>query len=96
MRPAVALQYALPHRFLSRLVYWATRWTWEPWKNFLIARVVRSYRVDMSQAQVEDPAAYATFNAFFPRPGNYRIWTQFQRGDVLTTVSFTVRAERLH
>ena len=26
MRPAVALQYALPHRLLSRLVYWATRW----------------------------------------------------------------------
>jgi hypothetical protein len=38
----------------------------------------------------------ATFNAFFPEPGNYRIWTQFQRGDILTTVSFTVRAERLH
>ena len=38
----------------------------------------------------------ATFNAFFPEPGNYRIWTQFQRGDTLTTVSFTVRAERLH
>jgi len=37
----------------------------------------------------------ATFNAFLPRPGNYRIWTQFQRGDTLTTVSFTVRAERL-
>ena len=37
----------------------------------------------------------ATFNAFLPRPGNYRIWSQFQRGDTLTTVSFTVRAERL-
>jgi hypothetical protein len=37
----------------------------------------------------------ATFNAFFPEPGNYRIWTQFQRGEMLTTVSFTVRAERL-
>jgi hypothetical protein len=37
----------------------------------------------------------ATFNAFFPEPGNYRIWTQFQRGETLTTVSFTVRAERL-
>jgi hypothetical protein len=37
----------------------------------------------------------ATFNAFLPRPGNYRIWTQFQRGDLLTTVSFTVLAERL-
>jgi hypothetical protein len=36
------------------------------------------------------------FGAFMPRPGNYRIWTQFQRGDTLTTVSFTVRAERLH
>ncbi len=37
-----------------------------------------------------------TFGAFLPREGNYRIWTQFQRGDTLTTVSFTVRAERLH
>lgn len=38
----------------------------------------------------------ATFNAFLPRPGTYRIWTQFQRGNVLTTVSFTIKAERLH
>jgi len=37
-----------------------------------------------------------TFNAFIPRPGNYRLWTQFQRGDTLTTVSFTIHAERLH
>jgi len=36
-----------------------------------------------------------TFNAFMPKPGNYRIWTQFLRGDALTTVTFTVRAERL-
>ena len=38
----------------------------------------------------------ATFNAFLPRPGTYRIWSQFQRGETLTTISFTVRAERLH
>ena len=37
----------------------------------------------------------ATFNALLPKPGNYRIWSQFQRGATLTTVSFTVRAERL-
>src|SRR5215468_2892329 len=67
MRPAAALQYTVPHRLLSRLVYWATRWTWRPWKDFLIGRVIRSYRVDMSQALVEDPAQYATFNAFFTR-----------------------------
>ncbi|MFY9573796.1 MAG: heavy metal-binding domain-containing protein [Blastocatellia bacterium] len=36
-----------------------------------------------------------SFYSFLPRPGNYRIWTQFQRGERLTTVSFTVRAERL-
>ncbi len=38
----------------------------------------------------------ATFNAFLPKPGNYRVWTQFQRGETLTTVSFTVQADRLH
>jgi Heavy metal binding domain len=37
-----------------------------------------------------------TFNAFMPRPGNYRIWTQFQRGGRLSTVSFTIHAEPLH
>jgi len=67
MRPAVMLQYLLPHRALSRLVYWATRWTWRPWKDFLISRVVRAYRVDMDQAVVTDPRAYPTFNAFFTR-----------------------------
>jgi phosphatidylserine decarboxylase len=67
MRPAVALQYLLPHRALSRLVYWATRWTWRPWKDFLISRVIRSYDVDMAQALASDPAAYPTFNAFFTR-----------------------------
>lgn len=36
-----------------------------------------------------------TFEALMPRPGVYRIWTQFLRGETLTTVSFTVRAERL-
>jgi ssDNA-binding Zn-finger/Zn-ribbon topoisomerase 1 len=36
-----------------------------------------------------------TFEAMFPEPGNYKIWTQFLRGDTLSTVTFTVRAERL-
>lgn len=67
MRLAVLAQYALPHRALSRLVYWATRRTWAPWKNFLIGRVVKAYGVDMSQAEQPDPFAYPTFNAFFTR-----------------------------
>ena len=67
MKPAIALQYALPHRLLSRLVYWATRWTWKPWKNFLIGQIVRRFNVDLSEAQTPDLAAFEHFNAFFTR-----------------------------
>ncbi len=67
MRPAVLLQYLLPHRFLSRLVLWGTRWTLQPWKDFLIGRIVRSYHVDLDEAQSADFAAYPHFNAFFTR-----------------------------
>ena len=67
MRVPVLLQYALPHRLLSRLVRWGTRWTWRPWKNRLIAAVVRNYGVDMSEAEQADPLAYPSFNAFFTR-----------------------------
>jgi hypothetical protein len=35
------------------------------------------------------------FDTFFPRPGNYRIWSQFQRGDKIITVPFTVHIPRL-
>lgn len=34
------------------------------------------------------------FHALFPRPGLYRVWLQFQRKDVLSTVPFTVRVLR--
>lgn len=63
----VFLQYALPHRFLSRLVYRGTRWTFAPWKNWLIGTVVRNYHVDMTEAAQPDALAYQHFNAFFTR-----------------------------
>ena len=63
----VFLQYALPHRFLSRLVYWGTRWTFAPWKNWLIATIVRNYDVDLAEAAQPDALAYQHFNAFFTR-----------------------------
>ena len=67
MTPSLLLQYLLPHRALSRVVYWATRWTWTPWKNSLISTVVKNYAVDMSEAAQPDARAYASFNAFFTR-----------------------------
>ena len=63
----VFLQYILPHRALSRVVYWATRRTFAPWKNWLIGTIVRNYQVDMSEAAQPDPLAYPHFNAFFTR-----------------------------
>jgi hypothetical protein len=35
------------------------------------------------------------FDTFFPRPGNYRIWSQFQRGATIITVPFTIYVTRL-
>lgn len=35
------------------------------------------------------------FNVIFPRPGLYRIWTQFQRQGVVNTTRFTVPARSL-
>ena len=63
----VLLQYILPHRLLSRLVYRATRWTFVPWKNWLIGTIVRNYDVDMSEAIQPDAMAHQHFNAFFTR-----------------------------
>lgn len=63
----VFLQYILPHRALSRVVYWATRWTFTPWKNFLIGQIVQRYQVNMAEAAQPDALAYQHFNAFFTR-----------------------------
>jgi phosphatidylserine decarboxylase len=67
MRPSVALQYLLPHRFLSRLALYAANWRWRPWKDWLIDLVVRRFDVDMSEAAQPDPHAYPSFNTFFTR-----------------------------
>jgi hypothetical protein len=34
------------------------------------------------------------FHAIFPRPGHYRIWLQFQRNEVVSTVAFTINVIR--
>jgi hypothetical protein len=39
--------------------------------------------------------ADVSFDAFFPRPGRYRVWSQFQRQGQLITVAFTIKVRRL-
>lgn len=41
------------------------------------------------------PGSGVQFNIVFPRPGLYRIWTQFQRSGVVNTVVFTVPVNSL-
>jgi hypothetical protein len=48
--------------------------------------------VDRSQLKT---GADIAFDTFFPRPGNYRIWSQFQRQGRVITVSFDVHIPRL-
>lgn len=67
MTPFILLQYLLPHRFLSRIVFHATRWTWIPWKNLLIRQITRRFNVDLDEAAEPNIDAYPHFNAFFTR-----------------------------
>jgi len=66
-RLAVSPQYLLPKRALTALAGWAAQATAQPWTRRAIGWFIRRYRVDMSEAAVSDPAAYASFNDFFTR-----------------------------
>lgn len=50
---------------------------------------------DIDRSKLQGSADVA-FETFFPHPGNYRVWSQFQRGEKLITVSFTIFVPRLH
>lgn len=67
MSPAVALQYLLPHRLLSRMAYAVARIRVRWFKHWLITLVIRKFNVDMAEAENADPRTYASFNAFFTR-----------------------------
>jgi phosphatidylserine decarboxylase len=64
---ALALQYGLPHRLLSRLMYYFMRCEWRWLKNLTIRQIAMRFNVDMSDALEPDLAAYPSFNAFFTR-----------------------------
>ncbi len=57
---------------------------------------LHSHPTEMLPAETDDGARAhggpeVEFKAMFPAAGDYRIWTQFQRGGKVSTVSFTVR-----
>ena len=67
MHPRLWLQFAVPQRTLSKLVRLATRWSWKPWKNWLIHRIVRAYDIQIDEAANPNIDTYLHFDAFFTR-----------------------------
>lgn len=63
----IALQRVLPARLLGRVVHAVTRSRNPLLKNLLIRGFVRLYSVDVSEAERDVPAGYASFNEFFTR-----------------------------
>ncbi|MGA3159335.1 MAG: archaetidylserine decarboxylase [Steroidobacteraceae bacterium] len=66
-RAFVGLQYLLPQHLLSSVVYRLTRSRIRWLKDALIGAFMRGFKPDMSDAEVSDPHAYVSFNAFFTR-----------------------------
>ncbi len=63
----VAMQFLLPQRAISALVYRAARWRWPPAKNLFIRVFLALYAPDLKEARLQQPRAYTSFNAFFTR-----------------------------
>ncbi|OZI74909.1 archaetidylserine decarboxylase [Bordetella genomosp. 12] len=63
----LASQYLAPHHLVSRAMGALADSRAPELKNAMISRFVRRYQVNMSEALVEDPRAYASFNDFFTR-----------------------------
>lgn len=61
------LQYLLPKKLLSTLAGFLADSHHVQLKNFLIQQFINHYHVDMSEALIEDPTHYPTFNSFFIR-----------------------------
>lgn len=61
------LQYALPHHAISRLVGALARLRFRPLALPLMRLFVRSYGVDLSDAERRDVADYTSFNDLFTR-----------------------------
>jgi phosphatidylserine decarboxylase len=63
----VTLQYLIPQHALSRLVGMLAR-SEVPWiKTIFINIFMKRFGIDLSEAQIEDPDQFETFNAFFTR-----------------------------
>lgn len=64
----IAMQYAMPKHFISRMVGKLAAAKAGGVTTALIKLFIKQYKIDMSEAKYPDPAHYKTFNEFFTRP----------------------------
>jgi phosphatidylserine decarboxylase len=62
-----APQYVVPKKELSVFAGFMANLKNQSIKNYLIQHFIKKYQVNMQEALIEDPTAYATFNNFFIR-----------------------------
>lgn len=67
MSAFVFLQKVVPQRLITVCAGKLAEIRQPALKNFLIRLFLRTYKVDMSEARIEDPASYESFNKFFTR-----------------------------
>lgn len=60
-------QYLLPHHLLSRGMHALARSRNSLIRKSLIGYFLRQFRIDLSQAEIQDPRQFESFNAFFTR-----------------------------
>ncbi len=64
---ALIFQYILPHRLLSRLMYYLMRIRNKSIKNFTLNRMIKAFDINLEEAASKDYDDYEHFNAFFTR-----------------------------
>ena len=63
----LALQQLMPQHLLSRMMGQLANLRIKWIKNFFIDQFIRTYNVDLTQAEFTDPHSYSSFNHFFTR-----------------------------
>lgn len=64
---ALMFQYILPHRLLSRLMYFLMRIKFKPIKNMTFNLMINKFNINLDEAASKDFEDYPHFNAFFTR-----------------------------
>ena len=64
---ALMMQYILPHRLLSKLMYALMRIKFKPIKHFTLNRMIKSFNINMDEAVSKNYDDFPHFNAFFTR-----------------------------